>query len=64
MITNLRHKEILDILNRDGAVSVRTLTKTLFVSEATVRRDLAELEKKYKDLSDRLERIMEGYDLT
>ena len=45
MITNLRHKEILDILNRDGAVSVRTLTKTLFVSEATVRRDLAELEK-------------------
>ena len=45
MVTNLRHKEILDILNRDGAVSVRTLTKKLFVSEATVRRDLAELEK-------------------
>lgn len=44
-MTNLRHKEILDILNRNGAVSVRSLTKALFVSEATVRRDLAELEK-------------------
>lgn len=45
MTTNLRHKEILDILNRDGAVSVRKLTKELFVSEATVRRDLAELQR-------------------
>ena len=44
-VTNLRHKEILNILDRDGAVSVRNLTKILFVSEATVRRDLAELEK-------------------
>lgn len=45
IMINLRHKEILNILNRDGAVSVRNLTKMLFVSEATVRRDLAELEK-------------------
>jgi len=45
MATNLRHQEILNILNENGAVSVRTLTKRLFVSEATVRRDLAELEK-------------------
>ena len=44
-MANLRHKEILNILNRDGAVSVRNLTKLLYVSEATVRRDLTELEK-------------------
>ena len=45
MSTNLRHKQILAILEENGAVSVRALTKALFVSEATVRRDLAELEK-------------------
>ena len=46
MSTELRHKQILDILNNNGSVSVRALTKELFVSEATVRRDLTELEKK------------------
>ncbi len=46
MSTELRHKQILDILDKKGAVSVKVLTKTLFVSEATVRRDLTELEKK------------------
>lgn len=45
MVTNLRQKEILNILNRDGAVSVKKLTKMLFVSEATVRRDLTALQK-------------------
>ena len=45
MATNLRHQEILNILNENGAISVRALTKRLFVSEATVRRDLAELER-------------------
>ena len=45
MSYNLRHKEILEILNRNGAVSIKELTKMLYVSEATVRRDLAELEK-------------------
>ena len=46
MSTELRHKQILDILDKNGSVSVRALTKELFVSEATVRRDLNELEKK------------------
>ena len=46
MSTELRHKQILDILDKHGSVSVRALTKELFVSEATVRRDLNELEKK------------------
>ncbi|MBQ9734853.1 MAG: DeoR/GlpR transcriptional regulator [Clostridia bacterium] len=45
MADNLRHRQILDILARFGTVSVRALTKELYVSEATVRRDLAELEK-------------------
>lgn len=45
MSVNLRHKQILDLLEKNGAVSVRALTKELYVSEPTVRRDLAELEK-------------------
>ena len=45
MSTNIRHRQILNILEENGAVSVRALTKALFVSEATVRRDLSELEK-------------------
>lgn len=46
MSTELRHRQILDLLDKNGSVSVRALIKVLFVSEATVRRDLAELEKK------------------
>ncbi len=45
MSNNLRHKEILEILKQNGAVSIKELTKILYVSEATVRRDLAELER-------------------
>ena len=45
MSNDLRHKEILEILNQNGAVSIKALTQSLFVSEATVRRDLAKLEK-------------------
>lgn len=45
MSYDLRHKEILEILNQNGAVSIKSLTKALYVSEATVRRDLAKLEK-------------------
>lgn len=44
MSNNLRHKQILTLLDEYGAVSVRALTRALFVSEATVRRDLSELE--------------------
>lgn len=45
MSVNLRHKEILNILEKNGAVSIRELVSMLYVSEATVRRDLASLEK-------------------
>lgn len=45
MSSNLRHREILNILNQNGSVSIKELKKLLFVSEATVRRDLVELEK-------------------
>jgi DeoR/GlpR family transcriptional regulator of sugar metabolism len=45
MASNLRHKEILNILHQNGSVSIKDLKKQLYVSEATVRRDLVELEK-------------------
>ena len=45
MSANLRHREILQLLETQGAVSIRELTKTLYASEATIRRDLAELER-------------------
>lgn len=40
-----RQKEILEILHTKGRVSVGELSRTLFVSEMTVRRDLAEMER-------------------
>ncbi|MBQ9099381.1 MAG: DeoR/GlpR transcriptional regulator [Clostridia bacterium] len=42
---NERQKEILEILYQKGKVSVTELSRTLFVSEMTVRRDLIEMEK-------------------
>ena len=45
MSINLRHKEILNILEEKGAASIRDLVSMLYVSEATVRRDLTALEK-------------------
>ena len=45
MSINLRYKEILSILEKNGAVSIKNLISTLYVSEATVRRDLVALEK-------------------
>ena len=42
---NERQKEILSILYQKGRVSVSELSKTLFVTEMTVRRDLTEMEK-------------------
>ena len=50
------------ILPNDGDLPLAVAQ--LRAENSDLRRDLAELEKKYKDLSDRLERIMEGYDLT
>lgn len=46
MSANLRQQQILALIEEHGAISVRALTAALFVSEATVRRDLAELEKR------------------
>ena len=40
-----RKKDILDLLYERGKVSVSELAGALFVSEMTVRRDLAEMEK-------------------
>lgn len=45
MSTSLRQQHILRLLEEEGSVSVRALTAALYVSEATVRRDLAELER-------------------
>ena len=45
MILEGRKKEILDLLYEKGKISVAELSQTLFVSEMTVRRDLAEMEK-------------------
>ena len=40
-----RKQEILDLLYKKGRVSVKDFSKTLYVSEMTIRRDLAEMEK-------------------
>lgn len=44
MLIIQRQQEILDILKKEGSVSVQALAKRLFASEPTVRRDLAALE--------------------
>ncbi len=44
MATNERHNAILAILKEKKSVSVQKLAKTLFVSEATIRRDFAEMK--------------------
>ena len=40
-----RKQEILNLLYKKGRVSVKEFSKTLYVSEMTVRRDLMEMEK-------------------
>jgi len=45
IIMNERQKQILEILYQKGRVSVAELSRTLYVSEMTVRRDLADMEK-------------------
>lgn len=46
MVGENRQKDILDILYEKGRVSVCELSKTLFVSDMTIRRDLSSLEEK------------------
>lgn len=45
MIPKERQDVILDALNNKGYISVEELSKKLYVSLATIRRDLNELEK-------------------
>lgn len=45
MLKNERQQEITEILKKKKSVTVAFLSQTLYVSEATVRRDLEELEK-------------------
>ena len=45
MLQNERFDEIYELLKERGSVTVPYLKKRLYVSEATLRRDLAEMEK-------------------
>ena len=45
MLITGRKKEILELLYEKGRVVVSEISKTMYVSEMTVRRDLKELEK-------------------
>ena len=45
MFTNERHNAILEILKENKTALVKSLAKELYVSEATVRRDLKEMQK-------------------
>ena len=46
MLTNDRHDQILKIINSERSISTKKLMSILFVSEATVRRDLSYMEEK------------------
>lgn len=46
MSLNERQSEIFDMVCQREKISVAELSKTLYVSEMTIRRDLAEMEKK------------------
>lgn len=43
MLTDERQEAILQHLKKNGSATVRDMAKTLYVSEATVRRDLTEM---------------------
>ena len=45
MAINERHNQILSIIKNDRNITVKDLTALLFVSEATVRRDLTEMQR-------------------
>ena len=47
MLGSERQNEIINYLRIHGSASVKKLTGIVFASEATVRRDLNELEKIY-----------------
>ena len=45
MLMEARQQQILELLNRRKSVTVKELSQVLFVSPATVRRDLSVMEK-------------------
>ncbi|WP_330932644.1 DeoR/GlpR family DNA-binding transcription regulator [Enterococcus sp. BWR-S5] len=45
MLTEERHKKIMDLLNQESIVKSQELSDLLNASESTIRRDLQELEK-------------------
>ena len=45
MLSLERQEEILDILNRNKSATVEELASELYVSGATIRRDLRAMEK-------------------
>lgn len=46
MDTNNRHKQILELIKEKKFLTVSELSQKLFISESTIRRDLAGLQKK------------------
>lgn len=48
MLINQRHKSILDILKKQGTITVTQLCKDLKSSQSTIRRDLNELHNQKK----------------
>lgn len=46
MLISERHQKILEILQKEKAVSTKKLMEILYVSEATLRRDLTKMEQK------------------
>ena len=45
MFIEERHEVILDMLNKEGKVNVKDLSKTFNISESMIRKDLQSLEK-------------------
>ena len=45
MLTNERQEQILNILKIKHSATVKNLANSLFVSDATIRRDLCEMQK-------------------
>lgn len=46
MLTQDRYKKILEFLESEGSGSVKRLSEVVGISESTIRRDLAELDKR------------------
>lgn len=46
MLSIERHEQILQILKEKKSVTVGELSKTMFVSDATIRRDLSKWKRK------------------